>query len=938
MKKISFILCAMLLCASLFLILTACNAGLDSPGEITLDEASLTISWEKVPGAYGYSVKISGNEKVTKANSYSLVDLEPGKYTIEIKALGDGDTIPDSDTVKYNFEREQETGLTYKLINNNSEYQLVSIGSASGDVVMESYYRGKPVTEIAPSALANNNRITSFTLNEFVKRIPEKAFYNCNELTKIVIPNNVTKIDSNAFHSCKALTEIVIPDSISVISDYAFSYCRVLEKVTMGNATTEIGNYAFSDCTALKEIYIPDSVKKIGDYAFSDCRAATSLYIGQNVESIGEYAFYSLEAVDSITLPATLKTLGNSAFEECILINDIVIPENVTKIGNRAFAACEALEAVEIGSKIEKIGTDAFVDTAYLKNYTNDIVYVGDWIIACKNKDIAPLEDISNYFLGGNPIGIADYAFYKCALFTTANISTVKYIGNYAFAQCESLSSVNLGVPCTTIGEGSFADCSTLSNVKISSSSVSFVDAFAFANCKKLAKIDLPETIEMIGSRAFHQTGLPVAVDGIIYADNWVVGVQDTTVSNVTVRDGTIGIAMYSFFDCKLIGEVKLPNSLKVIGKGAFTACSSIKIEEMPTSLERIEDYAFYGCNSSQFGGDDYHIVLPDSLTYIGRSAFYGSLVMGLEIPSSCKYIGDYAFWGATYLGAEVNFNTIVPGPDGTNEIIKTTKRFYLTLNEGIEYIGSRAFFNTGIIDLVIPDSVTEIGIRAFYGCDDLKTVTIGHGLAKIPDYAFYGCTSLEEVTMVAGTVDIGAFAFQNCKALTKLKLSETLSTIGKAAFLGCESLVDLELPASVSAIEEHALRGMRADGSIVIHSGILSIGDHALYANPNLTVYAEGDESSLEYRTLWNSSWRPVIYGCTLSKDKSYVVSVTISEGTVTNAAAVGGISAPERSGYTFAGWAISEDGKALYSAEDISAVANGTTLYAVWLELTTK
>ena len=929
----------MLLCASSIFMLNACEARLDSPGKISLDETTLTISWEKVPGAYGYSVTISGDEKSTKATSYSLVDLAPGKYKIEVKALGDGETISDSDTVKYDFERKYETGLIYRLINNNSEYQLVGAGSASGDIVMESYYRGKPVTSIAPSAFAiNNDKIVSFTLNEFVKTIPEKAFYNCPELTKIVIPDNVTKIENNAFQSCKVLKEVIIPDSVTVISDRAFSYCRLLEKATIGNATTKIGNYAFSDCTSLEEIYIPDTVKEIGDYAFSNCKVASSLYIGKGVESIGEYAFYSLEAIEEITLPTALKALGKSAFEECPLVKNIVIPDNVTQIGERAFAACSALESVQIGSKIEKIGSDAFLDTAYVENYTNDIVYVGDWIITCKNKGISPREDISNYFLGGSPVGIADYAFYKCTLFTTANLSTVKYIGNYAFSQCESLSSVNLGAPCTTIGEGSFADCTTLSTVKMSSSSISFIDAFAFVNCKNLTKIDLPDTVEMIGTRAFYQSGLPVAVDGVIYADNWVVGVRDTSVSKVNVREGTVGIAMYSFFNCTMIGEVKLPNSLKVIGKGAFAVCASIKIEEMPSSLERIEDYAFYGCTASQFGGDDYHIALPESLTYIGRSAFYSTLVMGLEIPSSCKYIGDYAFWGAIYLGAEVNFNTIVPGEDGTNEIVKTTTRFYLTLNDGIEYIGSRAFFKTGIIDLAIPDSVKEIGIRAFYGCDDLKTVTIGHGLAQIPDYAFYECVSLEEVYMANGSVDIGAHAFQNCKALTKVELSKTLKTIGKAAFLGCEALVDLELPASLTTIGEHALRGMRADGSIVIHSGISSIGQHAFYGNPNLTVYAEGDKASFEYRTFWNSLWRPVIYGCELSADKSYVVSIVINEETVTNAAAVGGISAPERVGYEFEGWATSEDGNAVYSASDIPTLANGTTLYAKWRSMTEK
>ena len=927
MKKIRLLLCAMLICALSLAMMTACEARLDSPGEIILDAATLTISWDKVPEAVGYSVKIGDTEKVTKANSYSLVDLEPGVYTIQVKALGDGVTARDSVTVTRKVERKYETGLSYRLIN-NTEYQLIGVGSASGDVVMESYYREKPVTSIAPSALANNTKLTSFTINEFVTTIPEKAFYNCAALTTVVIPDNITKIEKSAFQSCKELREVIIPNSITEIGNYAFSYCRLLENVQIGESVVKIGNYAFSDCTGLKEIHIPDSVKEIGDYAFSDCRDATSLSIGKNVETIGEFAFYSL-SVDSITLPNALKILGNSAFEKCSHINSITVPNNVTVIGDRAFADCTALASIEVGNNLERIGADAFLSTPYVENYPHDVVFIGDWIITCKNPDIGEGKNINNYFFAGDPIGIADYAFYKCSKFTGADIPTVKYIGKYAFSQCKNMMNVSLGTSCTIINEGAFADCDNLKNAKISKSSVSFIDAFAFVNCKLLKSIELPATIEMIGAQAFLNTGIS-PVYGVIYAGNWAVGCENTEISNITIREGTVGIAMYSFVSCSLIGSVKFPNTLKVIGKGAFAACSTVSIEEFPSSLERIEDYAFYGCNAGHFGGDDYHIALPNSLTYIGRSAFYGALVMGLEIPSSCKYIGDYAFWGAMYLGDEVNFNTVLP----SGEIKKETKRFYLTLNEGIEYIGSRAFFKCGIIDLVIPDSVTEMGIRAFYGCNKMKTLTIGSGLTKIPNFAFYGCAKLEEVHLSNGTLIIGEQAFQNCKALTTIDLGKTLTTIEKAAFLGCESLADLALPASLAVIGDHTFRGMWSDGSIALPASVVDVGSHAFYANVTLTIYAEGDPTCSEYWTLWNSSWRPVIYSCTLSPDKSYVVSVVKQENNVTNTYATGGISAPERSGYTFLGWATSEGGNVVYNAADIASVANGTTLYAVWQE----
>lgn len=935
MKKIRLLLlllCAVILCVVSIVALTACEAGLDKPDVIRLDMDTQTISWDKVPGAIGYSVTIGEKEKVTKTNSYSLVTLEPGNYVIQIKALGDGETTEDSDVITYEYTREYETGLTYKLINNNKEYQLTAVGAASGDVVMEDYFRGKPVTSIAPSALANNGKITSFTVGNNIKSIPKKAFYNCNALVSVTIPDTVTSIAENAFQSCRSLTSVVIPESVTVINDFTFSYCRALESVKLSSATTSIGNYAFSDCSALKKIEIPNTVTYVGDYAFSQCGAVESLTIGSSVETIGEYAFYSLKLIDTVTLPETLTSIGDSAFEECKLIESINVPAAVTSIGARVFAFCESLATITIGDNVEKIGRNAFLDTKYLTDYSEPIVYVGNWIVACTDPLIAENQELTPMIKSGT-IGIADYAFYGAGKFTAVTLSDAKYIGKYAFYKSANLMSVRLGSPCLTVGDAAFASCTQLIDVYVSTTSIRTIGDFAFQGCSKLKKIDLPDTVEMVGTRAFYGTSLSAAVDGVVYADNWAVGVSGLGASNITLRDGTIGIAKYAFMSNSQIGTVKFPESLKVIGKGAFLMCSVIYIEQMPPALERIEDYAFYGCNSGMFG-TGYNLVLPETLEYIGRSAFYMSSVMGLEIPSSCKYIGDYAFFGCAYLGSEVEFY-VQPeeGEEPSDEEIQTELvRFYLTINDGVEHIGSRAFFGTGIIDLELPDSVKELGIRSFYNCPMLKTVKLGTGLTKIPDFTFYGCQSLTDVKLARNTVSIGKHAFRNCKALVNIDLGNALESIDTAAFMGCESLVNFTLPATVTTLGDYALRGMKADGSVIIHEGVINAGQHVVYGSSNLTVYMEGDESATEFWTGWNSFWRPVIYGCTLSADKSYVVSFVKDSSTISNANAVGGISAPEREGYEFLGWATVAEGDVVYSAAEVASAPDGTTLYAVW------
>ena len=269
MKRFCILLSVISLCALCLLFLPSCASELEAPKNFRLDMATQVLSWKKCNGAVGYTLIIGENEIVTRSNSYSLEKLDPGDYVIKVKANGDGEIAKDSDYSEYTFTREQETGLRYKLINNNQEYQLVGVGTASGDVVMESVFRGKPVTSIAASALSGNSRIKTFVIGENVTEIGKKAFYNSKALTHVTIPEGVTKIGANAFQTCSLLQSVTLPSTLTEIPDYAFGYCRALKTINLGDTIQSIGVKAFTDCDSLTEIIIPDSVEKIGNDAFS---------------------------------------------------------------------------------------------------------------------------------------------------------------------------------------------------------------------------------------------------------------------------------------------------------------------------------------------------------------------------------------------------------------------------------------------------------------------------------------------------------------------------------------------------------------------------------------------------------------------------------------------------------------------------------------------
>ena len=102
---------------------------------------------------------------------------------------------------------------------------------------------------------AQDQTITTATINENCKFIGSEAFKDCNNLESITIPNNVTSIDSNSFENCNSLKNITIPNSVISLGSYAFKDCHKLVSIEIPNSVIEIGYRAFEDCFDLTDIY-----------------------------------------------------------------------------------------------------------------------------------------------------------------------------------------------------------------------------------------------------------------------------------------------------------------------------------------------------------------------------------------------------------------------------------------------------------------------------------------------------------------------------------------------------------------------------------------------------------------------------------------------------------------------------------------------------------
>ena len=953
MKKIRITLSLMLLLALCAVALTACKSSLSVPTDLELNVETQTLSWKFVKGAKFYTIQISGQEReiTTKSNTVSLEDLEAGEYEIRVKASGDGEVYKDSDWAVFQFTREQETGLRYKLINNNTAYELVGGGTASGDVVMEDVFRGKPVVAIADKALYGNNKITSFVVSKNVKTIGDKAFAKCGALTAVTIPEGVTSIGEYAFQSCKVMETVSLPDSVTVITPYMFAWCKALTSVTVGQYITTIGDYAFDNCTMLtsfsytgsdntgSKVTIPKQVQYIGEYAFSDCITFTELEIGESAQLIGSYAFSGCKALNKVKIGENVQTIMDYAFAKCPELTTIAIPDSVQMLGEGAFFSCDLLSEVSLGTGLQSVARYAFTNTAIWKN-AESMLTIDGWLLEVMDKTIAKLVISSDIY------GIADYAVSYCSKLVQVDLKGIKYVGMASFAANSELYRIGFDDALLLLGDYALYGCPYLESVDLGNS-LQRIGSYAFASCEKLQdKITIPETVTFIGTRAFRKTAAYNAVNpskgGAVYMGNWVVDYVYSTFGayigdgTVAIKDGVRGIASYTFSN-KRIRSIIMPDSVEYVCRGAFYNCATSSIR-LSASLKYIDDYAFYNCAYANFGGENYDLVIPEGTVYIGRSAFYScGSVVSATIPGSVKTIGPYAFYGCSLLGAAVEVTTDTGEKDEAGNPINkvTTIQGTLTLGEGIETIGDRAFQNcTYMRAVVIPNSVTSIGSRVFYKCESLQSAKIGSGITAISEYMFYKCIALESVELPDTLESIGNYAFRGCEMLKNVDM-KAVKTIGRYSFYGCKALEVMVLPEGLTSIGDYAFRGCTSVASFVIPSSVTEIGKHVFYGLNNTTLYTEVDSVQPLWNAHYNSSFRPVFWGCTLSDDGEYVVSFETGKDVIINPLATNGISDPVRKGYTFAGWATEQGSTTVaYTSETVADAPEGVELYAIWTQ----
>ncbi|MDR0523565.1 MAG: leucine-rich repeat protein [Candidatus Methanoplasma sp.] len=403
---------------------------------------------------------------------------------------------------------------------------------------------------------------------------------------------------------------IASADECSVRAQRPVTGGVIVEEYHYGRKVTGVATDGFGICISMGSIYLPETIASIGDRAFKQCGGLTGVMLPSSLASIGAEAFMG-SGLMSVSIPAHVSSLGDGAFRNCANLTSAAFAPNgeLRKIGDYAFSD-SGLASVSIPAYMEEIG-----DRAFYKSPPGGV----------PSAPISPLASAA-FASNGNLWRIGDYAFANCdSLISVAIPGSVTYLGDGAFSENARLTSLSFGAGSALekIGSYAFDRCYLLEGPLSIPGSVKEIGDYAFGDCYRLELPALGPNLKKIGAGAFGMlTNVHVAS------------------TPIALPSGLETIGARAFNGRALHGDLTIPSSVTSIGEYAFSSTFGLEsLSFAPGSpITEIEKYAFNYAGIKAAS-------LPDGVAEIGECAFRGTLLEGdLIVPASVTYIGYGAF------------------------------------------------------------------------------------------------------------------------------------------------------------------------------------------------------------------------------------------------------------------------------------------------------
>ena len=530
------------------------------------------------------------------------------------------------------------------------------------------------------------------------------------------------------------------------------------------------------------------------------------------------------EEVFSIIIEDGITALGSNAFRGMKKLQDVIVGRGVTDISATAFNDCPGLsEVVFLGDDhMIPAGTFSYCTRLGTFRFAGDQPALEAGSLATGYKGITS-NTITVYYNGRNstwadkkniqfdPVDPIEYRYYRnyvadsgtCGdnltweLVRTENSYDYNYVvisgtgpmydyeegeapwlGNYNFS-----IGVYLTPGVTSIGDNAFKHARVaLVNIP---GSVREIGANAFRNNSGVTYVALKENIRKIGDGAFAYT----CVTGVnIYgpAVELGVGVYEGC-SKLTREDfpeGITHIPERTFKDCKNLQEITIPTDVTRIDGEAFSGCT------------RLQTVNFYGVprqwEDMQIAGGNEPLLNAEVKGFLTNSGTCGA-------DARWELSEDFSVLTISGTGS-VDSN---PWSNAAGYIEK------VIVEEGITRLAGYVLSDLEVVtEIVLPSTLTAVGVNCFYWNPKLETIELPAGLTTMGRNTFNGCTSLRSIEIPAGVTELPESAFARCTALETVTLHEGLTTVWDRAFEGCTRLREISLPSTVKVIRDEVFDG----------------------------------------------------------------------------------------------------------------------------------
>lgn len=806
------------------------------------------------------------------------------------------------------------------------------------------------LTAVSSEMFSGCTALKSITMSEGLQEIGSRAFYDCTSLTSVTIPDSVNDVAQDAFLGAACVS---VTDGVQYAGKWAIALGGLPKRDENGDwqpsdtisltswsipaGTKGIAGGLLSAHKELTSVTMPDSLLAIGEGAFSGT-GLTSLSLPANLRIIGDKAFKFCISMTSVRFPAGLREIGAEAFSNCNRLTSVTIPAGMQRIGSQAFYDCTALTTIRANcydcivptaakecifgfstdSELERTVT-CYSTFTWLVNfakktehYTLELLTPGafGWSYDSTEKRLT-VTDAS-----ANPAGWNDLRG-QIRYITVAD--DVTEIPAEMFRGCTALVQVTLPKTLTRIGEYAFADCTSLSGLYLYNKNVSYIGEGTLSGCTALKNVEIanplceiadsPDTIpggtikcyENSTAHAYAEKyGLETDTSyGILYAcgeNLWCTGKDGIlsalwmtgSFSEVIIPAGITALESGLFKDCETLKRVTLPAGFIEIGQSTFQGCEALETVNIPASMAEIPMSAFRNCYALT------EIELPETVETVAEDAFSGCpnltvtvwnfdcvLNSALHNDATVRgYVNSTAqAWAEKYGAAFAPLDTAIIVSSGSLSGYSNDVRYTLyndgrlviegsggmrsfdlewnavpwadfrsiitsvTVSEGVTALGDYVFQGCeNMASVTLPSSLTIIGVSAFKGCCKLEAVTLPESLTEIGAGAFDRCGALREITIPAGVTALGEEAFSSCRSLTSAVFTGELQTLPESVFSGCSALETVVFPENLTEIGASAFSGCNALKEITIPEGVKSIGSGAFYGCTALETAALPD------------------------------------------------------------------------------------------------